>query len=216
MPDAVDRLDHVSHAYRVQPPPGAGGEDAGVDLEVQMPVRVAGPRRVMPDHRGLDPLDRHLHLPPARSDAGGRVLGDPADDLGGSFVLGFVQRLRYLGIQSGGQRPGLRPVDDHLDEPQRIRVIADPTLLATGVNIDPGNPLLVGLTVHRARVLDPARGRCEAGSHSAALAEVVVVRPGAIPLDVGARGLRRAAVELHPAIHPDHRLHDVRRQPTDP
>ena len=103
VPDAVDRLDHVAHPHRVQAPPGAGGEDAGVDLEVQMPVRVTGPRRVVPDHRGLDPLDRHLHLPPARTDPGGRVLGDPADDLGGGLVLGFVQRGRDVWMKRGGQ-----------------------------------------------------------------------------------------------------------------
>ena len=108
VPDPVDRLDHVAHTHRVQAPPGAGRPDAGVDLQVQVTVRVAGPGRVVPDHRGLDLLDRHLHLPTARPDPGGRVLGDPADDLGGGLVLGFVQRGRDVWMQRRGQRPGLR------------------------------------------------------------------------------------------------------------
>lgn len=29
-----------------------------------MPMRVAGPRRLVRDYRGFDPLDRHLDLPP--------------------------------------------------------------------------------------------------------------------------------------------------------
>ena len=62
----------------------------------------------------------------------------------------------------------------------------------------------------------PSGGSDQPPCDAAALAEVVVIGPRAIPLDVGTRGLRRAAVELHPAMHPDHRLHDVRRQPTDP
>lgn len=216
VPDTVDRLDHVAHTHRVQAPPGVRGEDAGVDLKVQMPVRVSGPRRVVPDHRGLDPLHRHLHLPAPRSDAGGGVLGDPADDLGGGFVLSPVQRGRDLRMQGSRQRPGLRAVDGDLDEPQCVRVRADPTLLATGVDIEPGDPLLVGLAVHRARVLHTVRGRCEPCRDPAALAEVVVIRPRTVALDVDARGLRRAVVELHASVHADHRLNDVRRQPTDP
>jgi hypothetical protein len=96
--DAVDRLDHVPHTNRMHAPPAAGGEHSGVDLEVQMPVRVAGSRRVVPNHRSLDLLDRHLHLLPSRPDPGGGVPGEPADDLRGGLVLGFVQRSRDLGL----------------------------------------------------------------------------------------------------------------------
>ena len=123
-----------------------------------MPMRVTGPRRVVPDHRGLDPLDRHLHLPPARPDPGGRVLGDPADDLGGGLVLGVVQRGRDLRMQGRGQRPGLRAVDGDLDEPQRVRVLADPTLRPSGVDVDPGDPLLVGRRRPSSRLLATPSG----------------------------------------------------------
>lgn len=216
VPDPVDRLDHVSHTHRVQAPPRAGRPHAGVDLEVQMPVRVPGPGGVVPDPRGLDPLDRPLHLPTPRPYTGGRVPRDPTDNLDCGLVRGFVQCGRDLRMKRRCQRPGLRAVDGDLDEPQRVRILADPTLLASGVEVDPGDPLLVDAAGHRAGVLDAVRGRGEPGRHSAALGEVVVICPRAIPLDVGACGLRRAVVELHPAMHPDHRLHDVRRQPTDP
>jgi hypothetical protein len=86
----------------------------------------------------------------------------------------------------------------------------------TGVDVDPGDPLLVRLAVHRPGAFDPVRGRGEPDSNAGALTEVVVVRTGPIALDVGPGSLRCAAVELHPAMHPDHRLDDVRRQPTDP
>jgi hypothetical protein len=94
--DAVDGLDRVADPDRMQGPPSAGGIDAGVDLEMQMPVRVTGPRGVVPDHRGLDPLHRDLDLPAPRPDPGPGVPGDPADDLGRRPVLGGVQCRRYL------------------------------------------------------------------------------------------------------------------------
>jgi hypothetical protein len=144
------------------------------------------------------------------------MLGDPADDLAGGPVLSLVQDGRDPRMRGSRQGPGLRTVDGDLNEPQRVRVLANPTLLATCVNVDPRDPLLVGLTVHRPRALDPVRGRGQPLGDAGALAEVVVVGPRSIALDVGASSLRYAAVELHPAMHADQRLNDVRRQPTDP
>ena len=43
MTDPVDRIQAVPHRDGVQPPPGAFGEDPGIDLQVQMPVRIRGP-----------------------------------------------------------------------------------------------------------------------------------------------------------------------------
>jgi hypothetical protein len=43
MADAVDRLDHVPHANRMQAPPGARREHARVDLQVQMPMGIPCP-----------------------------------------------------------------------------------------------------------------------------------------------------------------------------
>jgi hypothetical protein len=71
--DPVDRLGAVADPDRVDPPPGAGRPDAGVDLKVQVAVRVAGAGGVVPDHGSLDALDRDLHLASARPDPGGRM-----------------------------------------------------------------------------------------------------------------------------------------------
>ena len=51
--DAVDRLQVVSRPDRVHAAPCAGGEHPGVDLQVQMPVRVAGPGGVVPQPTGI-------------------------------------------------------------------------------------------------------------------------------------------------------------------
>jgi hypothetical protein len=107
--DPVDGLDAVDHAHRVKPSPGAGGEDAGVDLQVEVTVQVTGPACVVPHHRRLELLDRDLHLTAPRPDPRGGVLGAPPDDLGRSLVLGGVVRGGDLRAQRGGQRPGLGP-----------------------------------------------------------------------------------------------------------
>ena len=91
----------VDDPDRVQAAPLPGGEHAGVDLQVQVPVRVTGARGVVPHDRGLEPLDRHLHLPAARTDPRGRVLGQPADDLlRGAVLRGVVRRRRSSGCRA--------------------------------------------------------------------------------------------------------------------
>ena len=117
--DAVDGPDGVDHADRVQSPPPSGGEHPGIDLQVQVTVRVAGPRGVVPHHRGLQLLHRYLYLSAAGTHPGGRVLGQPPDDLDRGPLLGGVEGVRDLRVQGRGQGPGLRAVDDDLDEPQR-------------------------------------------------------------------------------------------------
>ena len=204
VPDPVDRLDRVPDPDRVQTPPGAGREHAGVDLQMKVPVRIPGPGGVVPDHGGLDPLDRHLHLPSPRPHPGGRVGGDPADDLRGGLVLRFVQGGRDLRMQGRCQGPGLRSVDGDLDEPQRVRVVTDPTLRPAGVDVDAGDPLLVDLPGHRTRVLDTVAGRDQPLGDPGALTEVVVIRARPIPLDIGPGSTSCAAVELHTAMHADH------------
>ena len=204
VPDAIDRLDAVADPDRVDSPPSAGRPDAGVDLEVKVPVGITCPGRVVPDHRGLDLLDRHLHLPPTRSDPGGRVLSDPADDLGGRLVLGFVQRRRDLRMQRRGQGPGLGSVDRNLDEPECVRILAEAALVSARLDVDPGNPLLVGVPGHGPSTLDNVGSGGESLSDAGALGKVVVISPGAITLYIGPRGLRCAPVELHTAMHPDH------------
>jgi len=221
VPDPVDRLDAVADPDRVQAPPCTGRPDAGVDLEVQVTVRITGAARVVPDHRGLDLLDRDLHLPSARPDSDRGVLRDPADDLGRRLVLRRIQRRGDLRVQGGCEGPGLRAVHHDLDEPQPLAVGPQPTFrqgrLRSVANVESGDPLLVGVAVHATGPLDPAGG-CgdEQLDDAAALGEVVVIGPRTIGLDIGPSCSCGAVVELHSAMHADHRLDDVRRQPTDP
>ena len=105
VPDAVDRVQRVPHADRVQPPPASFGEHPGVDLQVQMSVRIAGPGGVMPHRHRLDLGHGHLHLRAARTDPGGRVLRQPADDLLSRRVLRGVIRGGNVGVQFGRERP---------------------------------------------------------------------------------------------------------------
>ena len=144
--DAVDRGEAVAHPHRVQSPPGLLGEDAGVDLEVQVAVRVTGPGGVVPHHGCFDLAHGHLDLAALGSDPGGGVLGDPADDLLGRPGLGRIEGVGDLGMQRGRERPGLGSVHHDLDEPQRLRVGPQPPLRGTGLGVKAGDPLLVGLT----------------------------------------------------------------------
>jgi hypothetical protein len=70
---------------------------------MKMMVRTPGPGGVVADDGRLDLLDRYLHLPTTRPDPGCRVLSDPADDLGGSSVLGFVKRGGDVCMKRSGQ-----------------------------------------------------------------------------------------------------------------
>lgn len=144
----------------------------------------------MADHRRLDLLDRHLDLAAARSDSGRRVCRDEADDLLGCPALRSVESGRDLRVQGGGQRPRLRAVNADLDEPQRTRIITQPALGRSGVDVVPGHPLLVGRGVkfadfsqaHRVAYIGDVPG-CDPG----AFGQVVVVGTRVIGLDVGAR-----------------------------
>ena len=129
------------------PGPRAGGEDAGVDLQVEVAARVAGAGGVVPYHRRLGPLDRDLHLSATRADPRGGVLGQPADDLDRGPVLGGVLRRGDLWVHGGGQGPGLRAVDRDLDEPQPVLIGAQPALGGAGLDVVAGDPPLVGVAV---------------------------------------------------------------------
>jgi hypothetical protein len=96
MPDAIECLDAVDDADRVESAPAAIGEDAGVDLEVE--VQVTGTRGVVTYDGAVDLLDRDLDLPPSRADPRHRVAGEPVDDLGGSAVLRGVVGRRDVGV----------------------------------------------------------------------------------------------------------------------
>ena len=206
VPDPVERLDAVDDTDRVQTTPRPAREHAGVDLHVKVTMRVTGPRGVVPHDSRLELLHRHLHLPPTRPNPGGGVLGHPTDHLTSRPIHRRVERRRDVGVKCGGQRPGLRPVDDDLDESQRMGVVTQPASGRTGHCVVAGDPELVCRAVeitdpmHRAGAGDVVLGQ------PGAFGQVVVVGPGVVGLDVGARGGRRAPVELHPTVHrPRHR-----------
>ena len=204
--DPVERLDAVDDADRVQSTPRAAREDACVDLHVEVAVRVAGARGVVTYDGRLDHLHRHLHLSAARPDPGGGVLGHPADHLARRPIHRRVVRRRDVGMECGGERPGLRPVDDDLDEPQRACVVAQASLGRAGQHVVPGDPALVRRAVEVADALHRSGAGDVVLGQAAAFGQVVVVGARVVGLDVGARGSRRAAVELHSTVHrPRHR-----------
>ena len=202
VPDPVECLDAVDDADRVQSTPRPVREDACVDLHVEVAVWVTGPRGVVAHDRCLDHLHRHLHLPATRTDPGGGVLGHPPDHLPSRPVHCRVVRGRDVGMECRGERPGLRPVDDDLDEPQRACVVAQPTLGRAGQHVVAGDPPLVGRTVEITDALHSAGAGEVVLGQAGAFGQVVVVGAGVVGLDVGARGGRRPPVELHSTVHP--------------
>ena len=204
MPDPVDRLQAVADADGVESPPRAGREDPGVDLEMQVSVRVACPGGEVAYDGRLDLLDRHLHLAPSRSNTGRRVRGEPVDDLPRRGHLRGIVRIGDVGVQCRRERPGLRSVDGDLDEPHGLVVLAQPPLHCACLDVVSGDPSLVGRAVHVGSALDAIGGRDEVHGDPAALGEVVVVRAGPIGLDVVSSGGCCAAVDLHAAMHRNH------------
>jgi len=87
VPNAVDRIERVANSDRVQTTPLPGREHPGVDLQMQMTMRIARAAGVVPHCDRLEVLDWHLHLMASRPDAGGRVLGEPTDNLRRGAVL---------------------------------------------------------------------------------------------------------------------------------
>lgn len=109
-------------------------------------MRVTGPRGVVPHHRRFDLGHGHLHLATRRTDPSGRVLGNRSDDLLRSAGLGRVECLGDRRVERGGKGPGLGSVDHDLDEPQCPGVRPQSAFRLTGLNVEAGHPLLVGLT----------------------------------------------------------------------
>ena len=120
-----------------------------------MPMRISGAGGVVPHRHRLQHLERNLHLPAARTDPGGGVPGEPADDLDRGAVLGGVVIGGDVRVHRGGQGPGLRPVDHHLDEPHGALVGAQPAPRRAGVRVLAGDPGLVGVTGQRRELLHP-------------------------------------------------------------
>ncbi len=201
VPHAIDGREGVPHINGVQAAPFSRSEHPGQDLQVQMPMRVLRAGGVVPHRRCLQDLQRHLHLAAPRADAGGCVLREPGDDLlGGPFLRRLVGP-GDVRVQRGGQRPGLRAVDHHLDEPHRMRVAAQLTPRLAGVRVPAGDPGLVGIAGQRRQLGHPTIRGSEALGDARALGEVIVIGPAPVGLHVMPRSLRCAGVDLHSAVH---------------
>ena len=201
VPDSVDGGEEVADADGVQPAPLPGGEHPGADLQVQMPVRVSGAGGVVLHRHRLQHLHRHLDLAAAGADPGGRVGGEPTDDLDDGAVLGGVVGVRDVVVHRGGQRPGLRAVDHHLDEPHRTLIGAQPPPWVTGMRVAAGHPGFVGLPRERRPLGHPSVTGHEAAGQAGALGQVVVVCPAAVGLQIRPGGCRRPGVHLHSTAH---------------
>jgi len=88
------------------------------------------------------------------------------------------------------QRPSLGAVDDDLDEPQGVVVVAQPALRLVGRNVVPGDPALVGRAIEIRPPFDVellvAEGDGVVLGDAAAVGEVVVVGARVVGLDVRA------------------------------
>ncbi len=99
--DAVDRSKAVAEPDGMQTAPPLPHLDPGIDLQVEVPMRIARPRRVVTHDHCLDLVDRHLNLQAAGTDACRGVLGDPSDELFRCTLLGRVVGRGDLRMQSG-------------------------------------------------------------------------------------------------------------------
>jgi hypothetical protein len=202
VPDAVDRVDRVAHRDGVGSAPLAGGEDSGVDLQVHVPVWVAGAGAVVPHRHCLQSLDGCRDLRAAGTHARRRVLAQPLNDLIRRLVLRRLVRGRHVRMQLRGERPGLRPVHDHFDEPHRARVGAQPTTRLPAVRIETSDPRLVAVTRQGGEFDDATvRAGGEPTRHPGVFGQVIVIRAGPIGVEVVAGSRRCAPVDLDPAVH---------------
>jgi hypothetical protein len=61
-------------------------------------------------------------------------------------------------VECGRERPGLGAVDDDLDEPERVVVVAQSALRLAGGHVVPGDPALVRRPLHHAGADNLAAG----------------------------------------------------------
>jgi hypothetical protein len=199
--DAVDGGEEVADADGVQPAPLVGGEHSGVELQVEMPVRISGAGRVVPHRHRLQHVERHLHLPATRTDPGGGVPGQPADDPGGGTILSGVVGGGDRRVHRRGQRPGLQTVDHHLDEPHRPLVGTQPPARRAGVWVAAGHPRLVGVTGQRRSLLHPPGGGREAAGDARPFGQVIIIGAAAVGFQVRPGSRRRTRIDLHSTVH---------------
>jgi hypothetical protein len=117
--------------------------------------------------------------------------GSPARDVWCATVTASASSYSVAtsGMQRVRQRPRLRTVDHHLDEPHRLPVAPQLPPRPPGARGTAGHPPLVGVTGQRRQLGHPPLG------------EVVVIRPTPVGLHILPGSRRRAGVDLHPAVH---------------
>lgn len=101
VPNAVDRGQRLAHRDGVQAAPLSRDEYPGVDLQVQVPVRVSGSRGVVPRHCRLQALDRNGDLPTARADPSRHMLREPAEYFPGGASLRTLMGGRHVRVELG-------------------------------------------------------------------------------------------------------------------
>src|SRR5665647_224821 len=164
-------------------------------------MRVAGSGGVVPDGSCFDPLDGHLNLSAPGDRSASWRAGPTPDDLPGGSVLGCVIRLGDPRIECGRQRPGLRPVQDHLDEPHSGCVLTYAAARLATQRVEPSDPRFVPVTVKWSNGLDSIECGNETLGQPRSLGEVIVVDAGVVGLDVVPRRGRVPAVDLHSTVH---------------
>jgi hypothetical protein len=120
---------------------------------------------------------------------------------GGVVLRGLVSD-RDVGVQLGRERPRLRPVHHHLNEPHRRRVGAQSAAGLTGVRVQAGDPRLVPVTGQRGQ-LDhwPVRAGGVPPCDAAPFGEVVVIGAGSVRVQIVPGSRRGPAVYLDPTVH---------------
>lgn len=204
--EGADRTLPPEQCRRVEYAPRADRPDTGADLEVDMPVRITRTARLVRDGDRLQLLHRHDLLLASRPDPRDRVLAEPGANLRHGVALGRIQRLRYLGVQGGGDGEGLGDVHDHLREPGRsappLTGQAGLAHRLPGERVDPIDPLAVlvrrqrDLTDHPTLGIDGRELR-----QGGASLQVILVSPGAVGLQIAQRIRSGAPEQDHTALH---------------
>ncbi len=110
MPDAVDRLDAVHDPDGVQAAPVAGSPDTGVDLEVQVSVRVSGAGGVVARTTAASSCSTGTWTCGPEDRSAWWRAREPADDLGSGLLLGGVVGGGDLGVQAAARDQVLGPL----------------------------------------------------------------------------------------------------------
>ena len=98
--------------------------------------------------------------------------------------------------------PGFRAVDGDLDEPDRVRVLPQPTPWLTGDEVQPGDPCLIPIAVQHAHTFDSTvGGGGEMLREAGALGQVIVIDAALVGLDIGTCRGCCSAIHFYATMH---------------